>query len=833
MNPSAQRPMSRYTALAGRYLGRQRRRTALTIFAVILAVALITAAGVFAQSIRELGVENVKTRHGGFYASLERVTPAAQERLESHLMTEQVGSTIYLGSAPLTAELQSFVHAPDEVWLDLEGYTLAAGSYPAAPGQIAVERWIFSAARRPVAVGDEVTLTIRADAGDGAAGEGTSASGDDQTPAAVERRFTVVGLLAPNPAGISRGVAEAIVSPAEAREIRGEDVPALVGFTTPGGHEPQDAIVEVAESIGRGADEVVQNTPLLAAMGESGMDQASQALRTVEIIVAAILLVATVAVIYNSFTISVTERIRQFGIIRTVGATPRQIRRLVYRQAAVIAGMGAPIGLAAGLAAVRLVILVFNGLDLDIGFAGVGMSYPPSILIGGPLLGVAAVFVSAIAPAQLAARVSPLEAVLAEGRFVKDRVRSRRSPLLTRLFGIAGRLASQNLRRHRGRFLVTVFSIGVGVALFITFAGFFTILSAASATVSGRVLETDITVYVRHGFDTPPLSSGYRRLIEELPGVAGAVGLHEVPGYIAFPREGYEDTEDRVEADVADRVRQATGERGPVASFSILGLDDDGLSEVRRYVTREDSGESGVYVPEGYYEVGATMKLVINEQAVELPVVGVTTVLPEGNASPDTAVTTLELARELSGAGGYTGFRVHLTRDAVAADAVRAIQALAGDRPDVVVLDLSEMQAAQEGIRLQFSILLYGLVAVVSLIGALNIVNTITTNLIIRIREFGTLRAVGMSGVQMRAMVRIEAVLYGIWAWLGGSVIGVALTRLMFNNVNSLQEIPWNFPWLSLFAAIAAVLIITMVSAAVPMKRIGAMNIVESIRMTE
>jgi ABC-type antimicrobial peptide transport system permease subunit len=55
----------------------------------------------------------------------------------------------------------------------------------------------------------------------------------------------------------------------------------------------------------------------------------------------------------------------------------------------------------------------------------------------------------------------------------------------------------------------------------------------------------------------------------------------------------------------------------------------------------------------------------------------------------------------------------------------------------------------------------------------------------------------------------------------------------MFNNVNSLQAIPWNFPWLSIFAAIAAVLIITMVSAAAPMKRIGAMNIVESIRMTE
>ncbi len=832
--------MFRYTALAGRYLRRQRRRTALTIFAVILAVALITAAGVFAQGIRELGVENVRSLHGGFYATLEDVTPAEQQRLASHLMTDQAGSTVYLGSAPLTAELQSFVHAPDEVWLDLQGYTLSEGSYPAAPGQIAVERWVFSAARRPVAVGDEVTLTIRAESDDGAVGSGAAGEGAGrpegaQPPPATERTFTVVGFLTPNSTGVSRGVAEAIVSPAEARSVRGQDAPAVVGFTTKEAYAPQEAIAEVAASIGRTPEALSRNTALLAAMGESGMDRADAALRTVQGIVAGILLVATIAVIYNSFAISVTERIRQFGIIRTVGATPRQMRRLVYRQAAVIAGIGAPLGLAAGLPAVRIVVAIFNGLDLDIGFAGVGMTYPPVILIGGPLLGIAAVFVSAIAPARLAARVSPLEAVLAEGRFVKDRVRARRSPILSRLFGISGRLATQNLRRHRGRFLVTVFSIGVGVALFITFAGFFNILSTTITSISGEVGETDVNVYTRQeeSGESEPLSPRQRTLIEELPGVQTVIGLHEVPAYVAFPAEGYEGVEDTVETDVADRVRQVTGKRGPVASFSVLGLDDQGLSRVREMLLQEQSGGRGVYVPEGYYEVGDTMTLVIDGQGAELPVTGVAATLPVGNANADTAVTSLDSARELSGAGGYTSFRVRLTRDAVAADVVRAIQALTGERSDVVVVDLSEMQDTQEAIRLQFSILLYGLVAVVSLIGALNIVNTITTNLIIRIREFGTLRAVGMSGVQMRAMVRIEAVLYGIWAWVGGAAVGVLLTRLMFNNVNSLQAIPWNFPWESLVAAFMAVVGISVLSAAAPMKRIGAMNIVESIRMTE
>jgi putative ABC transport system permease protein len=227
------------------------------------------------------------------------------------------------------------------------------------------------------------------------------------------------------------------------------------------------------------------------------------------------------------------------------------------------------------------------------------------------------------------------------------------------------------------------------------------------------------------------------------------------------------------------------------------------------------------------------MSVMIYGEVVGIPVTGLATTVPVGNANANTAVTSLEFARQLSGATGYTGFRVHLTRDAVASDVVRAIQALTGDRRDVTVVDLSEMQAAQESINLQFSILLYGLVAVVSLIGALNIVNTITTNLIIRVREFGTLRAVGMSGAQMRAMVRIEAVLYGIWAWVGGAAVGVLLTRLMYNNVNTLQAIPWHFPWGSLIAAVVAVVGVSVLSAAAPMKRIGGMNIVESIRMTE
>ncbi|MFW6289117.1 MAG: hypothetical protein ACOC2Q_04995, partial [Spirochaetota bacterium] len=108
--------MTRYPGLAGRYLLQQRKRTALTIMAVILSVALITSAGVFAQSIRELGVENIRTRFGGFYAQAEGFTGDEVARMRRHVAVDDVGTTVFVGTMPLTDGLRAYVHAPDEVW---------------------------------------------------------------------------------------------------------------------------------------------------------------------------------------------------------------------------------------------------------------------------------------------------------------------------------------------------------------------------------------------------------------------------------------------------------------------------------------------------------------------------------------------------------------------------------------------------------------------------------------------------------------------------------------------------------------------------------------------
>lgn len=837
-----QRTMRRYTGLARRYLGQQRKRTILTIVAVVLSVALITSAGVFAQSIRELGVENVRERFGGFYGRLSNRSAEEVDRLRLHAAVAKAGSLINVGTVSLTPELTVTMIAPDNQWIEMQGLALSAGRFPSQPGEVAVERWIFQAARRPVSVGDVVNLPVHPATRERSAAEGSTgqeAPGGTPVPAGTEvpaqRELTVVGFLDPSSGAVASGTSTAVVTQSEAAAILPGALRFSVAFTTRGELDPQEAIASVARSFGLEPNEVHQNTALLTAMGEGRVRQANDALRAIELIVALTLVVATVAVIYNSFTISVIERIRQFGIIRTVGATPRQIRRIVLRQAAVIAAVGSPLGVGAGLVAVRLVVLVFNTLPTDIGFAGVSMSYPPFVLVGAPILGVLSVYASALLPARMAGRVSPLEAVLAEGRFVKDRVRHRRSVLLRRLFGVAGRLASQNLRRHPGRFALTVFSIGIGVALFVTFAGFFSLMSSATENIGTQDVRGDITVTVR-GTDPAPIGIDGRAAVEGLPGVASVIGVYEIDGAVGLPEEGFEDAGDRVGPELADRARRMAGTAGPVFPVSLLGLDPDALSEIRSAVIdgwRTPSGLTelgGVYVRDGLYRPGDMLRFVLDDRLVELPVAGVADSLPVGNENSLTLVTTVDVARRIAGSGGYTGLEVFVDSDADRDGMIRAIEAVLGNRQDVFAFDMGSVAESGEQINLQMSILLYGMVAVVGLIGALNIVNTITTNLVLRIREFGMLRAVGMSGLQMRGMIRIEAVLYGAWAVVGGGAVGVGLIRLMFRNVIELQAIPWQFPWASLLASAVVAVGLCLLSAAVPMKRIADMNIVESIQ---
>jgi putative ABC transport system permease protein len=127
-------------------------------------------------------------------------------------------------------------------------------------------------------------------------------------------------------------------------------------------------------------------------------------------------------------------------------------------------------------------------------------------------------------------------------------------------------------------------------------------------------------------------------------------------------------------------------------------------------------------------------------------------------------------------------------------------------------------------------ILIYGFVIVVSLISCVNIINTLTTNIILRKREFAALKSIGLTQKGLKKMIILEGLLYGIVGSIYGSIIGCGLSYLMYSGFGGLREFSWPIPWNAMAIAGAASLIIGYISVLSPLARIRKENLIEAIR---
>ncbi|MFC6651626.1 ABC transporter permease [Paenibacillus rhizoplanae] len=226
------------------------------------------------------------------------------------------------------------------------------------------------------------------------------------------------------------------------------------------------------------------NNELLRLYGKSIYQGVNSSLILAFAAVIVIIMICTIAVIYNTFNISILERISQFGMLRCIGATPAQIRKIVLQEAALLSLIGIPIGILTGTLFMK--VLFYNISLLALGFLNdMRMVISVPILLTAGVLGLLSVFLSAIGPAKQASRVSPLEALQNLGSTKIDRITTvKRSLFVTNLFGIVGQFASRNLRRNKKRFRITAFSMIVSIIIFIVFSGLVNFIQQATR-VSG------------------------------------------------------------------------------------------------------------------------------------------------------------------------------------------------------------------------------------------------------------------------------------------------------------------------------------------------------------
>ncbi|MCR5393428.1 MAG: ABC transporter permease [Olsenella sp.] len=557
--------MGVFASFTLRSLRKNRTRTVVTVIGVILSTALLTGVVATATSVASALLGRTIETEGSWqvYDSLQ---PAEADSALGRLATETnvatamdsqvAGFASYASDADLSTTLLAIQTAPrvlrgsaDQARSLTVMPTVRSGREPEAPGEVMLPvtfsgvtladdgSGASAASDGPIELGSTVTLPLGAALGDG----------DSLGTPTTTRSFTVVGFYVPQHflrndfTAFEEAGTTAIVSPNDVSN----PVFTRVWVST-SGLSTRDALKGWAAPI-FGEEDYYLHGQLLALQGmASDESTVMESLSGMVAVIGGVIVVAAIGMIGNSFSISVAERTRQFGLLSSLGASRRQLRRTVLIEAAAIGVVGIPVGLAAGLAGVAAMLSssarAFDAMfrsSLSGTAQGIPLVISPAVVAGMAAASFLVLLASAWAPAWRASRVSAIDAIRQQQdvRLSKRTERAiekaqatgkaPRTPLLERIAGLPGLLASRNLSRSSSRGRTVVVSLALSVVLIV--------LSGAISLYMGRAMDIgndlgatnrsdiSLTVYNSQEADQGTVSRGTLGLVRDVQGISGQV----------------------------------------------------------------------------------------------------------------------------------------------------------------------------------------------------------------------------------------------------------------------------------------------------------------------
>lgn len=547
-------------------------------------------------------------------------------------------------------------------------------------------------------------------------------------------------------------------------------------------------------------------------------------------VVILIIIVTSVFAIRNSFSISANERTRQFGMLGSIGATPKQIRRSVITEGMMVAAIGIPLGIICGLIAVLILVAVINFLLGDMMVGVIGVSLPLWIFLLAIVLGIVTIFFSTLMPAIRAGRMSPVEAMKGAKDYRTLPKKIKTNKLIDATFGIGGTIAHKNLQRSRKKYRTTVISIVVAVATFVGLTSFMSMMNKSTSYMYGNT-NLDLAV-------------------------SGATPA-EVKEYIErfnFTDYAYYNNADTLLTAVSFMDAESFEEYAKAN-----GVKDDFDNAVILYGRMMTLADDGHYIVESSdYKPGDKEQIMLRPQnieadcekyeeycypadkikKVEVEITNVTETPPLGYEDHYGEMFILSENSPLKSkltSEEYVNLVVQNYKDVDKAyEQLKEIadqkQKENGQNNKFYVMNIHESIRANRNVVVLVGIFLYGFLTVITLIGVTNIFNVITTNIALRAKELAMLRSIGMTRKELNRMVRLESVFYTVKSLLIGLPLGVLISWLFFMGLENSIEFAYQVPWLACVIATIAVMILIFCIMKYSVRQVEKQNIIETLR---
>ena len=858
--------MNIFARITARTMKENKTRTIVTIIGVILSTAMITAVATLGGTFQNFFIEYTKEQDGSWHVAGLSLPVKEAEKAEKQAEVVNSTKVAELGYAryehllsPMMPYL--YVQSFSENTRSMLPVALKEGKFPEKQNEVIIPDYLNANLEEgnQILIGDTLPLELgeREYKGERLSQinsyMGTETKAEESFVPKEKREFTVVGIYDYSSLVTSVGA------------------PGYEVYAGPGNETGSytDIYVELKDikktydfqkEVFGGYGSVTHES-LLQWYGVMDNDRFSTVYTGLLLILTAVIMTGSVLLIYNAFSISLRERSTQFGLLSSLGATKKQLRQSMRYEAFMVSLIGIPLGVLSGIAGIGIT-LHFIEEGLSQWLYGESKEIPLVVNAGAVLLSVMiaffTVFISVWIPSKRIKRLSPMEAIRASEDIKIRPGEVKTGGWVFKIFGLPGMMADKNYKRDRKKYRTTIVSLSISILLFTTAALFqIYLIETGSFVMDVPAADVECVLY-------EPDKDGEKtdKILEKTEGIEEIFSYEKLYLMMQVPSEilgsvfeGREVMTDEnytvISAETVILPNEVFEEMAKKEGISLSAYKNTEVprflytenehtynSSTQRYETQEYFLENGEKKAElGWIKTSGKAEKEIFEPQGEIILGDAVEKLPEKMGIRNTDFT-LFMSESM-----YQDFSEYFLRT----DPIKTYN-IKCENPGVVsetlekelkeqgiqsenVTDLHALYQQDRNTMMAVQILTYGFIILISLIAVANVFNTISTNFMLRRKEFAMLRSMGMSPKGFNRMLYYECLIYGSKSVLYGIILTVMVSYVICKVIGIGADAGFVIPWGDLITAIAGVFLVVFASMIYAMCRIRKNNIVEELKM--
>lgn len=564
-------------------------------------------------------------------------------------------------------------------------------------------------------------------------------------------------------------------------------------------------------------------------------------------IVLFIIILTSVFSIRNSFSISMTEKIKTYGMLSSVGATKKQIKKMVLFEGLYLGTIGILIGIVLGMGITFILTQIINSLASNANMlqAGWKFYYKFSIIpmIMAIVLGFIIIYLSSISSAKKASKVSPIQNLRNSDNLKSKKIKLKTPKYIKGLFKIGGVLSYKNLKRSKRKYRVTIISLTVSIFVFIIASSF---IEYGMKTIKEQYMDVDYNIVVQSNYNDEKFNEEAQKLAElENGSIIYEIDFSNEETYIIKEEKNIKNKNllTQICTEYNNEGTECIGEniKGVYTQFHIL--DDESFKEYTKKIgtnyneikdqviiinnTLDSMSSKKKFIENTNYKKGDEIKLnSIDTNKEKIFTVGaVTTERYYGLEHVYSDQLTLVVNKKYFDLKTRTESIIYNSKNAdKLEEKIKEID------KNLKIYNLQEELKQIKTTILIFGIFIYGFIIVVTLIGITSVFNTITSNIELRQKDFAMLKSIGMTKKEFNKMITLESLFYSFKSLFIGILLGTIGSYFIYKLMSGITDFGYIPPIKSILIAIIFVIVIVFIIMKYSINKINKQNIIETIR---